>query len=211
MAKGRMGRAMTPAVEAARAAGIRFEILEYAHDPSAEAYGTEAAEALHLAPAQVFKTLVVRLDGRTLAVGTVPVAARLDLKALAATLGARKAEMAPPADAEHATGYVVGRSSPLGQMRPLVSALDASPLLHKTVYDNAGRRGAEIARTPAWYGSVARRSRRSPVCEPPRRGRWFTLRRGSLASRADGRHPCVSAVPGGPGGTDDFGGKGRIS
>lgn len=140
---------MTPAVEAARSAGVRFEILEYAHDPGAEAYGVEAAEALRLDPAVVFKTLVAKLDGRTLAVGIVPVAARLDLKALAAALGARRAEMAPPAEAERATGYVLGGISPLGQKRALPSVLDESALLYDTVHVSAGRRGAEIALTPA--------------------------------------------------------------
>jgi Cys-tRNA(Pro)/Cys-tRNA(Cys) deacylase len=149
MAKGNEGRAMTAAVEAARAAGVPFTILEYRHDPAAEAYGVEAAEALQLDPALVFKTLVTKLDGRTLAVGIVPVAARLDLKALAAALGAKKAEMAPPAEAERATGYVLGGISPLGQKRRLAAAIDESALLHDTVYVSAGRRGAEIALAPA--------------------------------------------------------------
>lgn len=140
---------MTPAVEAVRAAGVTFEVLEYTHDPGAEAYGVEAAEALRLDPAVVFKTLVAKLDGKTLAVGIVPVAARLDLKALAAALGARRAEMASPAEAERATGYVLGGISPLGQKRPLPSVLDESALLYDTVYVSAGRRGAEIALVPA--------------------------------------------------------------
>ena len=71
LAKRNPARAMTAAVEAARAAGVPFEILEYSHDPGAEAYGVEAAEALHLDPAVVFKTLVAKLDGKTLAVGIV--------------------------------------------------------------------------------------------------------------------------------------------
>lgn len=139
---------MTPAVEAARVAGVPFTILEYRHDPAAEAYGVEAAEALQLDAALVFKTLVVKLDAKTLAVGIVPVAARLDLKAIASTLGAKKAEMAPPAEAERATGYVLGGISPLGQKRRLAAALDASALLHETIYVSAGRRGAEIALAP---------------------------------------------------------------
>jgi Cys-tRNA(Pro)/Cys-tRNA(Cys) deacylase len=67
MAKSSTGRAMTPAVEAARTAGVAFEILDYEHDPAAEAYRVEAAEALHLDPAVVFKTLVAKPDGKTLA------------------------------------------------------------------------------------------------------------------------------------------------
>jgi len=139
---------VTPAVEAARAAGIAFEIVEYEHEPASTTYGIEAAERLGLDPARVFKTLVVRLDGGRLAVGVVPVAAQLDLKAVAAVLGARRAEMALPADAQRATGYVVGGISPLGQRRRLPLALDASALDHERVYVSAGRRGLEIALDP---------------------------------------------------------------
>ena len=70
--------------------------------------------ALGADPRQVFKTLVARVDG-ALTVAVVPVAGTLDLKALAAAAGGRKAAMAEPADAERATGYVLGGISPLGQ------------------------------------------------------------------------------------------------
>lgn len=139
---------MTPAVEAARAAGIHFELLSYEHDPRAAAYGVEAAEALGLSPESVFKTLVAKVDGR-LVVGVVPVAAHLDLKALASAVGGRKAEMAPPAEAERATGYVVGGISPLGQKRRLPAVVDESALAQETVHVSAGRRGLEIALAPA--------------------------------------------------------------
>lgn len=139
---------MTPAVEAAKAAGVTYELLAYEHDPRSAAYGVEAAEALGLAPESVFKTLVAKVDGR-LVVGIVPVAAHLDLKALAAAAGGRKAEMAPPAEAERATGYVVGGISPLGQKRRLPAVIDESALALETVHVSAGRRGLEIALAPA--------------------------------------------------------------
>ncbi|MDO9445282.1 MAG: Cys-tRNA(Pro) deacylase [Dehalococcoidia bacterium] len=139
---------MTPAVEAAKAAGVPYEVVQYEHDPKAESYGLEAAELLGIAPERVFKTLVAKVDGR-LAVGIVPVAARLDLKALAAALGGRKAEMADPAEAQRATGYVVGGISPLGQKRRLATALDESAMTQETVYVSGGRRGLEIVLAPA--------------------------------------------------------------
>ncbi len=138
---------MTPAVDAAKAAGIAYELLSYEHEPRVAAYGQEAAEALGLDADSVLKTLVAKVDGR-LVVGVVPVTAQLDLKALAAAVGGRKAEMATPAEAERATGYVVGGISPLGQKRRLPAVIDESALLLGTVHVSAGRRGLEIALAP---------------------------------------------------------------
>jgi len=53
----------TPAVRAARAAGIAFTLHEYEHDPRAASYGLEAVDALGLDAARVFKTLVVDVAG----------------------------------------------------------------------------------------------------------------------------------------------------
>ena len=138
----------TPATAALTAAGVAFTLHEYAHDPRAESYGLEAAAALGLDPARVFKTLVADLDG-ALVVAVVPVAGWLDLKALARGLGGRKAVMASPRDAERATGYVTGGISPVGQKRPLRTVVDSGALDHDTVYVSAGRRGLDLEIAPA--------------------------------------------------------------
>jgi Cys-tRNA(Pro)/Cys-tRNA(Cys) deacylase len=140
---------MTPAVNAARKAGIAFRLHEYGHDPRAESYGLEAAEALHLDPARVYKTLVAALEGKGLWVAVVPVAGLLDLKALAVVGRAKRAVMAEAKVAERATGYVVGGISPLGQRQRLPTVLDAGALAHETVFVSAGRRGLEIELAPA--------------------------------------------------------------
>jgi Cys-tRNA(Pro)/Cys-tRNA(Cys) deacylase len=137
----------TRAVVAAERAGIRFAVHEYPHDPRAESYGLEAAEALGVDPERVLKTLLAAVDGR-LVVAIVPVVAQLDLKALAAAAGGRRAELAKPADAERATGYVVGGISPLGQKRQLPTFVDASAEALATVHVSAGRRGLEIELAP---------------------------------------------------------------
>ncbi|HEY8514453.1 MAG TPA: Cys-tRNA(Pro) deacylase [Candidatus Binatia bacterium] len=139
---------MTPAVVAARRAKIWHELREYRHDADAPSYGVEAAQALGLDPEHVFKTLVAECDG-TLVVALVPVARSLDLKALAAAVGAKRAAMADPAQAERATGYVVGGISPLGQKKRLPMVADESMLALETVYVSAGRRGLELALRPA--------------------------------------------------------------
>ena len=134
---------MTPAVVAARRAGIEFALHEYEHDPQAESYGLEAAERLGVDAARVFKTLVVERDG-ALSVAIVPVAAQLDLRALG-----KRAALADRAAAERATGYVLGGISPLGQRQRLPAVLDESALAFATVYVSAGRRGLELELAPA--------------------------------------------------------------
>ncbi|MDX6513650.1 MAG: Cys-tRNA(Pro)/Cys-tRNA(Cys) deacylase [Gaiellaceae bacterium] len=133
----------TPGILAAQRAGIDFHTHEYEHDPRAESYGFEAADALGLDPARVFKTLVVDLDG-TLSVAILPVAAQLDLHALG-----KRAALADAVRAERATGYVRGGISPLGQRRPLPTILDESALEHETVFVSGGRRGLELELAPA--------------------------------------------------------------
>ncbi|WP_320669260.1 Cys-tRNA(Pro) deacylase [Patulibacter defluvii] len=132
----------TPATRAARAAGIAFEIHEYEHDPAVASYGLEAAEALGLDPARVFKTLLVqRGDQPTVCV--LPVSATLDLRALG-----KRTAMLDPSRAESLTGYVTGGISPLGQRRRLPTLLDESADEHRTIAVSAGRRGLEIELAP---------------------------------------------------------------
>jgi Cys-tRNA(Pro)/Cys-tRNA(Cys) deacylase len=128
--------------------GIAFTVHTYAHDPQRESYGSEASEALGVPADRVLKTLVASADG-TLAVGVVPVSAQLDLKALAAALGSKKATMADAAVAERATGYVVGGISPIGQRRRLPVVVDPTALEFQTVYCSGGRRGLELELAPA--------------------------------------------------------------
>jgi Cys-tRNA(Pro)/Cys-tRNA(Cys) deacylase len=138
----------TPATVALTKAGLMFTTHTYDHDPAAKSYGLEAAEALGLATAQVFKTLLVEVDGK-LAVGVVPVDKQLDLKAVAAALNGKKATMADPAAAERSTGYVVGGISPIGQKRSLPTVVDSSATEHDTVYVSGGRRGLDLGLAPA--------------------------------------------------------------
>lgn len=139
---------MTPAVVAAKRAGVAFRVLEYPHDPAAQSFGLEAAEALGVDPRKVFKTLVASLASGDLVVAVIPVVTRLDLKTLAVATGVKKAAMADQHAAERATGYVVGGISPLGQRRRLATVIDESALTHEEIYVSGGRRGLEIALNP---------------------------------------------------------------
>ncbi|MGZ4486003.1 MAG: Cys-tRNA(Pro) deacylase [Nocardioidaceae bacterium] len=144
----RKGAGGTPATVALTRARIAFTVHAYEHDPAAPSYGTEAAAALGLDPEQVFKTLFTQVDGR-LVVGIVPVSGQLDLKGVAAAVGGKKAVMADPADAERATGYVVGGISPIGQRRAHPTVLDDSALSFDTVYVSGGRRGLDLGLAPS--------------------------------------------------------------
>ncbi len=143
-----MSGAPTPAIAVLRKADIAHTLRPYQHDPRTTAFGDEAVAALGQDPARVFKTLVASVDG-TLVVALVPVAAHLDLKALAAAAGGKKAVMAPVAEAERSSGYVAGGISPLGQRRRLRTVVDTSVGDFPTVLVSAGRRGLQVEIAPA--------------------------------------------------------------
>jgi Cys-tRNA(Pro)/Cys-tRNA(Cys) deacylase len=142
------GRGTTATIALDRAK-VPFTLHEYGHDPRSSSYGLEASDALGVPPGRVFKTLVAAVDGGALAVGVVPVHRQLDLKALAAAVGAKKAAMADVTAAERATGYVAGGISPLGQRKRLPVVIDSSALGLATMFCSAGRRGLEIEIAPA--------------------------------------------------------------
>ena len=142
-----MAGTATPATTRLDKAGVRYRTHAYTHDAGA-AYGPEAAAAVGTDPARVFKTLVAEVDG-ALTVAVVPVSAKLDLKALAAAVGGKRAKMAEVAAAERATGYVAGGISPLGQRKRLPTVLDASAEGFDTVFCSPGRRGLELELAPA--------------------------------------------------------------
>lgn len=143
-----MGGKATPATAALAGHGIDYRLHSYPHDPARDSYGSEAVEALGVAPERVFKTLVADVDGR-LTVAVVPMTGQLDTKALAAAASAKKARMADAATTQRATGYVLGGVSPLGQRGNLPTFIDSSATEYGTVFCSAGRRGLEIELAPS--------------------------------------------------------------
>jgi Cys-tRNA(Pro)/Cys-tRNA(Cys) deacylase len=142
----------TPAIVALTAAGIPFTVHEFDHDSGERRYGIAAAEALGVEPDRVFKTLVVTAHGANgpeHVVGIVPVSGQLSLRELAATVGAKRAEMCPTDVAERITGYVVGGISPLGQRKRLRTVIDETCELWDTVFVSGGRRGLDVEIAPA--------------------------------------------------------------
>ncbi len=137
----------TPATALLVKRGVAYTLHSYRHDPRAETFGDEAAAALGVEPQRIFKTLIASVDG-TLVCGVVPVAGRLDLKALASAVGGKRAELAEPAAAARATGYVIGGISPLGQRSRLRVVVDDSAAGFETVFVSAGRRGLQVELSP---------------------------------------------------------------
>ena len=139
---------MTPGINAAKKAKVRHRIHEYQHDPASESFGIEAAEKMGVDPVRVFKTLVVAIDGKDLAVGVLPVTSMLSMKLVAKAAGGKKAVMADKQDVQRSTGYVLGGVSPLGQKKRLKTFIDDSARSFDTIFVSAGRRGLEIELDP---------------------------------------------------------------
>lgn len=144
-------RAGTPALDILTAAGVAFTVHEYDHTAS-DHFGDETVAALGVTGERVFKTLIASIttSGKPeLVVGIVPVSGQMDLKALAAAVGAKRADMADPAAAQRSSGYVVGGISPLGQRTRLRTVIDASAVTYETVLVSGGRRGLQVELAPA--------------------------------------------------------------
>lgn len=139
---------MTPAITLIKQHKIVHKIHEYSPGESSVSYGLEAATKMGVSQDKVFKTLVVILDNKALAVCIIPVSSMLNMKCIAQHFCAKKSVMADQSAVERSTGYVLGGVSPLGQKKRLNTVIDASALNHSTVYVSAGRRGLEIALSP---------------------------------------------------------------
>lgn len=154
----------TPATALLTREKVSHTLHPYDHDPRAEAFGDEAAAALGVAPDRIFKTLIASVDG-TLTCAVVPVATRLDLKALAAVVGGKRGELADPVAAARATGYVLGGISPLGQRSRLPVVIDSSATSFETVFVSAGKRGLQVQLAPADLVRLAA-ARVAPIATP---------------------------------------------
>jgi Cys-tRNA(Pro)/Cys-tRNA(Cys) deacylase len=131
----------TRAAAALAAQGVQFDLLEF----EAEAHtAAEAAERLGIAPARVFKTLVVRADDGRVLLACVPGDRDLNLRLLARAAGARRVELVDAADLMRLVGYVRGAVSPVATRRPRPTFIDGSALEHERISVSAGVRGLQL-------------------------------------------------------------------
>ena len=164
--------AATPAVARLEQLGIAYVLHPYAHDPRSTAFGDEAAAALGVEPDRFFKTLLVEWETSgpgprraPLACGVVPVAGKLDLRAIARAIGAKRATMADLALAERSSGYVRGGISPIGQKTAVPCVVDETAVLFDRILVSAGQRGLAVELSP---GDLLRAAdaRYAAVAEP---------------------------------------------
>ena len=153
----------TPAISILTRQKVSHTVHSYEHDASSDSYAQEAADKLDLAPDQVFKTLVIAVDGSNLAVAVLPASRQLSMKKAAAALKAKKACMADPLDVQRATGYVLGGVSPLGQKKSLNTLIDISATRLDSMFISAGRRGLEVELAPEQLKQLTR-ARFEDIC-----------------------------------------------
>jgi Cys-tRNA(Pro)/Cys-tRNA(Cys) deacylase len=137
----------TRATQVVQQASLHHTVHSYDYDPDAEAIGLQAARSLAVPPEQVLKTLMTLVDGKPVCV-LLASDKEVNMKKLAAAAGGKAAQMMKPADAERATGYVVGGISPFGQKKAVPTIVDSGALAQTLVFVNGGQRGLQIRLSP---------------------------------------------------------------
>lgn len=139
--------AATQATRALTQKRVAFQVLEYAYDPGADRIGLQAAQAIGKPAAQVFKTLMVEVDGKPACVA-IPSDRTLSMKRVAACFRGKSAAMMPPDKAERLTGFHTGGISPFGQKKAVPTAVDISASDWPEIVLNGGQRGVMVVMEP---------------------------------------------------------------
>jgi Cys-tRNA(Pro)/Cys-tRNA(Cys) deacylase len=135
--------------------GVRYELRDYEVDPEHLDAETVAAK-VGMPAEQVFKTLVVRGEGRECYFAVIPGNSELDLKALAKQAGERRVEMAPLKDVQNLTGYIRGGVTVMGAKKDFPVYLDETAWLFDVFSVSAGVRGTQILLSPEDYLRVTK-------------------------------------------------------
>jgi Cys-tRNA(Pro)/Cys-tRNA(Cys) deacylase len=135
--------------------GVRYELRDYEVDPEHLDAETVAAK-VGMPAEQVFKTLVVRGEGRECYFAVIPGNSELDLKALAKQAGERRVEMAPLKDVQNLTGYIRGGVTVMGAKKDFPVYLDETVWLFEVFTVSAGARGTQILLSPEDYIRVTK-------------------------------------------------------
>ena len=137
---------------------VAYTAHAYPHEEGVAVDGVTVAQSMGEDPACVFKTLVTQGASRNYFVFVIPVAAELDLKAAARSVGEKSVAMIHVAAINKVTGYVRGGCSPVGMKKQSVTVFDASALQQEKIYVSAGRIGLQVCCAPAGLIRAARAS-----------------------------------------------------
>ena len=144
-----MGKeAKTNAMRMLERAKVAYTAHEYPHEEGVAVDGVTVAVRMGQDPACVFKTLVTQGASKSYFVFVIPVAAELDLKAAARSVGEKSVAMIHVADINKVTGYVRGGCSPVGMKKQYVTVFDESALAQEKIFVSGGRIGTQICCAP---------------------------------------------------------------
>ena len=118
--------------------------------------GLQIADKLSLPYEQVYKTLVTVSNSKNYFVFVIPIAAELDLKKAAKSVGEKSVEMIHVKDLTAITGYVRGGCSPLGMKKAFPTIIDATAQQYDSIYISGGRIGCSICLNPQDLARVVR-------------------------------------------------------
>ncbi len=128
--------------------GISYELKTYEVDEN-DLSAVHVAKSVGMPIEMVYKTLVCRGDKNGVLMAVIPGGGELDLKALAAASGNKRAEMVHLKEVFGLTGYIRGGCSPLGAKKDYPVYLDASAEAQEVIAISAGKRGEQIILKPA--------------------------------------------------------------
>ena len=130
--------------------GITYQLRSYEVDPN-DLTAISVAHKIGLPPEQVFKTLLTHISDKEHIFAVIPGDSELDLKKLAATAGARNAELASLKEVEPLTGYIRGGVTVLAAKKPFRAFADETIELFDIISISAGQRGLQLILAPADY------------------------------------------------------------
>ena len=127
---------------------INIEYKEYVLDIKEALDGVTCANMLGVNLDSTFKTLVTQGKSGNYYVFVVPVAAKLDLKKAASSVGEKNVEMIPMKDLLKITGYVHGGCSPIGMKKVFNTVIDETAILFDKIIFSGGKIGFFVEVNP---------------------------------------------------------------
>lgn len=126
---------------------IPYEMQIYQCDEFID--GVTVADKLGQPHELTFKTLVAKGKSASHYCFLIPVAAELDLKKAAKSVGEKSVELIPVKDITKITGYVRGGCTPIGMKKQFMTVVHDSARELPLFYISGGRIGTQIRLSPA--------------------------------------------------------------